>query len=292
MAASGETWVMPFRVSASRISFPGQGTSPFGSVPGFHQGRGPGLRQGHPTRFFANSPSGCGRKPLIFRTSSGEYACRTFLYRHRTRLPIRRRGVWYHRPMARRMYKPNPARTRARRAPEPVPEDLRHLVAFVNARELESPEALSDWLSRRGLLPRGTELSDDDLERAREARAGLRSLIGAAAEDVASGLLNRAASDAAVRVRFEADGSARFEPASANVGGALGRLFATVVLARAEGFWSRLKICEAEACGQAFYDASNNRRGRWCSRACGNRYAARGYRDRRKEAGRPPPPSA
>jgi len=194
--------------------------------------------------------------------------------------------------MARRMYKPRPAKTTGRRAPEPVPEDLRHLVAFVNARELESPAALSDWLSRRDLVPRGTELSEDDLERAREARAGLRSLIAADAEDVEPGLLNRAASNAVVRVRFEMDGSASFEPASADLAGALGRLFATVVLARAEGLWHRLKICEAEACGQAFYDASLNRRGRWCSRACGNRYAARGYRSRRKEAGRPPPPSA
>ena len=35
--------------------------------------------------------------------------------------------------------------------------------------------------------------------------------------------------------------------------------------------WARLKVCARDSCRWAFYDASRNRSGRWCSMAgCGN----------------------
>jgi predicted RNA-binding Zn ribbon-like protein len=49
----------------------------------------------------------------------------------------------------------------------------------------------------------------------------------------------------------------------------------------AAGNWNRLKVCSNDACQRAFYDASRNRSGRWCSMAtCGNRMKGRAYRQR------------
>ena len=45
--------------------------------------------------------------------------------------------------------------------------------------ELAGPRALSNWLSRHGLLPAGFALDPDDVARARDARAGLRALLAA-----------------------------------------------------------------------------------------------------------------
>ena len=62
----------------------------------------------------------------------------------------------------------------------------------------------------------------------------------------------------------------------------MARLLAAVDRARADGVWERLKVCARDECRWAYYDASRNRSGRWCSMTdCGNRvkmrraYAAR-----------------
>jgi CGNR zinc finger protein len=45
--------------------------------------------------------------------------------------------------------------------------------------------------------------------------------------------------------------------------------------------WERLKVCGAEDCRWAFYDASRNHSRTWCSMSdCGNRAKARAYRAR------------
>ncbi len=196
-----------------------------------------------------------------------------------------------------RMYKRKTLKPRARQVPRTVPEAVKPLLAFANTSgagggtpQLSSPGALSDFLAGQGLLPRGTELTEADLERARQARAGLGALIAATTgplpTDDALERLNRVASSVAVRVCFAADGSPVFEPASSDLDGALGLFFATVLWARATGCWPRVRLCEAETCRRAFYDKSNNLCGRWCSKLCGNKYAARDYRRRRKARGR------
>ena len=76
-------------------------------------------------------------------------------------------------------------------------------------------------------------------------------------------------------------GQVALEPGAAGVDGALGRLVAIVATAMADGTWSRLKACQADRCGWAFYDHARNRSRRWCSMAvCGNRTKARSYRRR------------
>jgi predicted RNA-binding Zn ribbon-like protein len=89
-------------------------------------------------------------------------------------------------------------------------------------------------------------------------------------------------------VRFDAAGRSRLEPSASGVDGALGRLLAIVNTAMTDGTWPRLKACRSHACLWAFYDASKNRSGAWCSMAvCGSRSKARAYRRRHRhqEAG-------
>ncbi|HUY61935.1 MAG TPA: CGNR zinc finger domain-containing protein, partial [Candidatus Dormibacteraeota bacterium] len=63
----------------------------------------------------------------------------------------------------------------------------------------------------------------------------------------------------------------------------------------ADGSWARLKACPAQRCHWAFFDASRNRSGTWCTMAvCGTRAKARSYQRRlrasRDRAAAPAPP--
>jgi predicted RNA-binding Zn ribbon-like protein len=176
-----------------------------------------------------------------------------------------------------------------------APDDLGLVQRFVNSADLEtgeeelhSPAALVAWLAERGLVAPSTRATAAELERAREAREGLRSLLlahngGAADPELVRGL-ERIASRAVLRAGF-AEGAPRLEPAAPGVDGALARLLAIVTEAAAEGSWQRLKACADEGCRWAFYDRTKNRSGRWCSMAaCGNQQKARAYRERAKGA--------
>ena len=58
-----------------------------------------------------------------------------------------------------------------------------------------------------------------------------------------------------------------------------------VLQAQIDGTWDRLKICAADDCRWAFFDASKNRGGHWCTmELCGNREKNRAYRARRSAA--------
>lgn len=51
-------------------------------------------------------------------------------------------------------------------------------------------------------------------------------------------------------MRFDDDGTTRFEPHPGGLDGALGRLFALVFVAQLEGRWPRLKICVNPSCSR------------------------------------------
>lgn len=183
---------------------------------------------------------------------------------------------------------------------QPAPGPLATVQAFINTTDIEggteelaSPGALRDWLAARGLLPTGATLGDDDLDRALAAREALRDLLAAnhgdPVEPSAVETLNRLAPAAALRVRFSPDGRAALAPAAPGLDGALGRLLAIVHDATLDGTWARLKVCRNDVCRWAFYDASKNRSGAWCTMAiCGSRLKVRAYRQRRRASGRPP----
>jgi predicted RNA-binding Zn ribbon-like protein len=176
-----------------------------------------------------------------------------------------------------------------------APDNLGLVQRFVNSvdlqtgeEELDSPAALSGWLAERGLLGRGTRATAAELERAKEVREGLRSLLlahnGGTADPQVVKHLERVASQAVLRAGF-AGGAPRLEPAAKGVDGALARLLAIVTEAAADGTWQRLKACSDEGCRWAFFDRTKNRSGRWCSMAaCGNQQKARAYRERAKGA--------
>jgi predicted RNA-binding Zn ribbon-like protein len=95
-------------------------------------------------------------------------------------------------------------------------------------------------------------------------------------------VLNRLASNAPLTVRFQHDGLPTLELNISGVDGALARLVGIVFTAMTDGTWGRLKVCRDERCQKAFYDASKNRSGAWCSMAgCGSRLKTRAYRYRR-----------
>jgi predicted RNA-binding Zn ribbon-like protein len=125
----------------------------------------------------------------------------------------------------------------------------------------------------------------EDLRRATELREALRAHLlahhGQPLHPAAAAVLDAAARRAQLTLRFTGDERTALEPAASGVDGALGRLLAIVKAAIDDGSWQRLKVCPADDCLWAFYDASRNRSAVWCDmRVCGNRAKVRGYRER------------
>ena len=180
---------------------------------------------------------------------------------------------------------------------KPAPGSLALVQEFVNTRKhlyggdrLGDVEGANAWLNERGLLRAGERVDEAGRRRLEAFREELRGVLlahnGGPGADV--DLLNELVASAALRVRFEPDGhlalesGAEGEPADR----ALGRLLAMAVGAEAEGTWKRLKACRNEDCRWAFYDASKNRSGSWCTMSvCGARHKMRAYR-RRKSGSR------
>jgi predicted RNA-binding Zn ribbon-like protein len=155
------------------------------------------------------------------------------------------------------------------------------------------PAQARTWLADAGLRVPDPDRPDpgfaDDLQLAREVRAGLEALIGRnteseplTAEDLAP--LEKVLGQVQPRLDVAADGQVRLgptRPAHALTDGLLGLLL-IVRDAQADGSWDRLKLCGNPDCRWAFYDRSHSRRGAWCEMAsCGNRVKNRNLRARR-----------
>jgi predicted RNA-binding Zn ribbon-like protein len=178
----------------------------------------------------------------------------------------------------------------------PAPGDLQLVQALVNSADLEDgtdelgdPEALGAWLRGHGLGAAGERFDAAGLERVIAFREAARRLLlshnGGELDREAVATLDRLAGEAAVRVAFGRDGAPALVPYGDGVDGALGRLFAAIARAQADGTWERLKVCPASTCLWAFYDFSRNHSRTWCNMSvCGNRAKARTYR-RRVRAG-------
>jgi predicted RNA-binding Zn ribbon-like protein len=172
-----------------------------------------------------------------------------------------------------------------------APGKLELVRLFVNTADLEDrtdalaePSTLAGWLEQHGLA-RDVSANEADVASARGLREAIRALLlennGVRAREESAATLSRTAERARLALRFEPTGEARLEPAAPGVDGALGRLVGIAATAMADGTWSRLKACQADPCGWAFYDHARNRSRRWCSMAvCGNRTKARSYRRR------------
>lgn len=182
-------------------------------------------------------------------------------------------------------------------ASTPAPGELELVRGFVNTWDAEdltetfaSPSALRDWLSEHDLLADDAgSVSAADVEHAIALREALRAMLrahhGQELDPAAPETLEAAARRARLAVRFAPDGGARVEPLAGGVDGALGRVLARVVAAMEDGTWQRMKVCPADDCQWAFYDASRNRSAVWCSMGvCGNRNKVRAFRERQRGA--------
>jgi len=174
----------------------------------------------------------------------------------------------------------------------PAPGRLVLVQALVNsvdrltgADALATPAGAAAWLRRAGCPGAGSEADRTRLVALREA---LRDLLaanaglpgGEAAVRAAAQTLARSGGRTAAEVG--PDGTVRLAGAGEGVDRLAGEVLAAVHEAQLTGTWARLKACADETCRWAFYDASRNRAGAWCSMAdCGNRTKVRRFRARR-----------
>jgi predicted RNA-binding Zn ribbon-like protein len=179
---------------------------------------------------------------------------------------------------------------------KPAPMPLLRVQAFLNTIDVEDevdllaePAAAQDWLIEAGMLAPGSEVTDADLELAREVRDCLRSLLAEdgdapenAAEDLAA--LRRLSAEHSVRLTVGNGGILGLGGGAAeNVGDGLFDLLLIIRGAQEDGTWSRLKVCANPDCAWVFYDRSRNQQGNWCNMAvCGNRLKNRQLRARRR----------
>jgi predicted RNA-binding Zn ribbon-like protein len=177
------------------------------------------------------------------------------------------------------------------------PHGLDLVIEFVNTFDAEtgldqlaSTEGLRAWLVDRRLLDGDAPpVEDADRVQAIQLREALRSLMAAhngvaVAEDMGD-VLERAARQGRLSMRFATDGSPALAPLAGGYAAALATLLVPVAEAAAAGTWERVKACRDPSCRWAFYDRSRNRSGVWCDMAvCGNRTKVRAYRRRRPSA--------
>jgi predicted RNA-binding Zn ribbon-like protein len=172
--------------------------------------------------------------------------------------------------------------------------DLGLVQAFVNTvdlmpgnEELTDHNTLKAWLVAKRLMDLGEPVEESHLKHAIAVREAMRGVIGGNTRlpvfplDLA--ILNEAASQSRLRMRFGRGGKPRLEPEASGAVGAIGRLVAALYTAMQSEDWSRLKLCGSDPCRWAFYDRSKNHSSRWCTMAsCGNREKARRFRSKHK----------
>lgn len=174
----------------------------------------------------------------------------------------------------------------------PAPDELIVVQKFVNSvnREFgpdrfETTESMSHWISRHG-LPGHSDGRPDELLRKEvvDLREALRDLLhenaGAPMATSAREAIARLSKDHPLVVH-PGRGAGALELAARDPG--LSGLIATVIgmvyTSMSAGTWKRLKACQEDVCGWAFYDRSPARSGRWCSmQVCGARAKMRTYR--------------
>lgn len=174
---------------------------------------------------------------------------------------------------------------------EPAPGRLGIVQAFLNSVDIEGETeafgtvgGLRDWIVAHDLAGSDLRVTEQDRERAILLREGLRDLLAAhTGEPVPANARDRvdaALAGVSLSVRF-ADDAPCLHSSASGIDGVFGQLAAIIHTASIDGTWRRLKTCRNDVCRWAFYDASKNHSGTWCSMAiCGSKHKARSYRKR------------
>jgi predicted RNA-binding Zn ribbon-like protein len=192
---------------------------------------------------------------------------------------------------------------------QPAPGGLELVRSFINSVDIEAgtdrfatAAGIETWFRAQDLPLDPAGISGADRERLIAFREALRDLISCREhgepDDAALAILDRAGRSSPLTVAFAADGRASLRPDGFGVDGLIGRVLGEAALGAVAGTWPRLKVCRNDACRWAYYDASRNRSGIWCTMAiCGNRAKGRALRARRggsagagpgeRQAGRP-----
>lgn len=137
---------------------------------------------------------------------------------------------------------------------------------------LAGPADLARWCRARGVDVIDDDVTDADVELARVVREVVRATPAShndseQPQDAAAlRLLEQAAPDLPLHVTL--GGVPDLVPLGDGVHHALALVLAGPVLA-GERAWSRLTVCRDPRCRTAFYDASRNGSGVWCSMAAG-----------------------
>jgi predicted RNA-binding Zn ribbon-like protein len=167
------------------------------------------------------------------------------------------------------------------RPPAPPPLDL--VQAFLNSADLEdgdeafaTPDSLSAWVARH-IPDAATSFTRADCARAIALREMLRDLVETGHPSPA---LQEALDAIPLKLRI-ATGEPELVTDREGIDAIFARVMVAVHHAKIDGHWKRLKICRNDVCRWAFYDASKNHSGVWCSMAtCGSKAKARAYRTR------------
>jgi hypothetical protein len=151
---------------------------------------------------------------------------------------------------------------------------------------LAGPEELAAWLRRHGLHPDGLAVDEDAWRDVLRLRDDLLALVRVQhGEPCPPEVLQRLneTPDRHVRVRIRPNARLSETPVDVPGGwaGVRYQLLEIVHTAIRERQWSRFRFCDSEHCHWLFYDVTNNYRGRWCRKLCGNREIQRKRRKKR-----------
>lgn len=155
---------------------------------------------------------------------------------------------------------------------------------------LIDPHALTEWLTRAGLLTTRDRASTDNLAAARQLREAIDRLGRGAGRVSDARILNHAAQAAPTPwLRRERGRYVRATrstaPAAPAVPTALAVLAVDAIDLVAAG--TPVRVCISHDCGVRFIDTSPQHNRQWCSMSrCGNRAKARAHYARRAEATR------
>lgn len=173
-----------------------------------------------------------------------------------------------------------------------VPAELALVKAFLNSTDIEegtdrfaTAESIRAWLIERDVA--GTDVPWTERDRAtliafREALRAVVAAHGSAPPPEALEIIGRAARTAPLTVEFDASGATDLRPTGLGLDELIARLLGDIASAQRIGTWPNLRVCRRDVCRWAFYDASRNHSGIWCTMSiCGNRVKSANLRRRR-----------
>ncbi|MEV6175240.1 CGNR zinc finger domain-containing protein [Streptomyces sp. NPDC051954] len=136
------------------------------------------------------------------------------------------------------------------------------------------------WSLETGLRQERVPLREADLDRLRDLRVDLNTLVGHGDQSHGGPILP----SSSVSARLAPDGRVVLEPRGEGSRRVGAMVLIEMFTAQSLDTWRRLKVCRNDRCGVSFYDRSRNNSGVWHdARVCGNAINLRASRARKRE---------